>query len=195
MLQIETLQPSDIPAYLDQLAKLRITVFREFPYLYEGDTAYEAKYLQTYVEARDAIVILAKHENKVVGAATGLPLDQEEDAFIKPICDAGYNPDTIFYFGESVLLPEYRGQGTGSIFIEQREQHARSLNRFQYTAFCSVDRPDDHPAKPPHYKPLHGFWKRHGYRPLPEVKVYFPWRDIGEEDETSKPMTVWIKSL
>lgn len=195
MIQIQLLNPEEIPEYLNELANLRISVFREFPYLYEGDADYEAKYLQTYIKARDAIVVLAWHENEIVGAATGLPLDQEEEEFIKPIRDAGYDPESIFYFGESVLLPKYRGQGTGRIFIEQREQHTRILNRFSYTSFCSVDRPEDHPARPRNYKPLDDFWKRHGYRPLSEVKVYFPWRDIGQDKETNKPMTVWMKKL
>ncbi len=33
------LSGSQIAPYIDELAQLRITVFREFPYLYDGDEA------------------------------------------------------------------------------------------------------------------------------------------------------------
>jgi hypothetical protein len=35
---------------VQDLAQLRITVFREFPYLYDGDLAYEQNYLRTYLD-------------------------------------------------------------------------------------------------------------------------------------------------
>ncbi len=36
---------------LPALARLRITVFRDFPYLYDGDAAYEARYLADFAAA------------------------------------------------------------------------------------------------------------------------------------------------
>ena len=33
----------------------------------------------------------------------------------------------LFYFGESVLLPEYRGQGVGHAFFDHREAQARGV--------------------------------------------------------------------
>lgn len=47
----------------------------------------------------------------MVGAATGVPMADETNEFKGPFVEAGWNPDEIFYFGESALLPEYRGQG------------------------------------------------------------------------------------
>ena len=37
-----------VQPYIQELARLRIEIFRDFPYLYEGDLDYEAQYLQTY---------------------------------------------------------------------------------------------------------------------------------------------------
>jgi len=38
----------------DDLARLRIAVFQDFPYLYEGTVDYEKTYLQTYANAERA---------------------------------------------------------------------------------------------------------------------------------------------
>ena len=35
-----------LPDYLEDVARLRIEVFRDFPYLYDGTVEYEEKYLQ-----------------------------------------------------------------------------------------------------------------------------------------------------
>ena len=36
---------------MEALAAQRIRVFREFPYLYDGDVGYEREYLATYVHS------------------------------------------------------------------------------------------------------------------------------------------------
>ena len=52
-------------------------------------------------------------DETVVGASTGLPMIAADEAFRAPFIAAGIDPARVFYFGESVLLPEYRGQGIG----------------------------------------------------------------------------------
>ncbi|HAR53044.1 MAG TPA: GNAT family N-acetyltransferase, partial [Roseovarius nubinhibens] len=44
-------------AALEDVARLRIAVFRTWPYLYDGDLAYEREYLQTYRDSADAILV------------------------------------------------------------------------------------------------------------------------------------------
>lgn len=39
----------EIETILDEFAQLRITVFAEFPYLYEGNLSYEKEYIRTIV--------------------------------------------------------------------------------------------------------------------------------------------------
>ena len=38
----------NLESYLEDLAQLRIKVFRAFPYLYDGSIDYEMSYLETY---------------------------------------------------------------------------------------------------------------------------------------------------
>ena len=102
--------------------------------------------------------------------------------------------NSVFYYGESVLLPSYRGRGIGKAFLAKRERHAAERG-FSTVAFCAVERPDDHPLKPAGYVPLHGFWRSQGYERHPELATTFRWKDIGEPTETDKPMVFWLKSL
>ena len=59
---------------LPEVARLRIAVFRAYPYLYDGDYDYEAEYLKLYANTPGAIVVAARdgaNGNRLAGAATG----------------------------------------------------------------------------------------------------------------------------
>lgn len=192
---IVRLSGSEIQPYLSALADLRIQVFRDFPYLYDGDHDYERRYLETYAASAESFFALALDNDAVVGCATGIPMADETDDFKLPFARAGYDPDRIFYFGESVLLPQYRGQGIGVKFFEEREAYARELGRMEYCCFCAVERPPDHPLRPADYQPLDGFWNKRGYRKVLELTTRYAWKDVDQPEETSKPMSFWLKRL
>lgn len=195
MLTFKRCSGTELTQYIDELARLRMQVFRDFPYLYEGDLAYEAKYLKTYIEAPNSVIVLAFDGDKVVGASTGVPLREEMEEVKRPFIAAGYDLDSIFYCGESVLLSAYRGQGAGVAFFEHREAHAKSISGMQYSCFCGVQRPDDHPARPADYQPLDHFWRNRGYEQKPDLTTTFSWKDVGDTKESEKPMMFWMKSL
>lgn len=193
-IEIKSLTGGDLKAALDALAGLRISVFRAWPYLYEGTLEYEAKYLQRYAETEGAVIVGAYDGDRLVGAATGEPLGEELEDFRAPLEARGFNLDRIFYMAESVLDPVYRGQGIGHRFFDEREAHARSLG-FDEAVFCAVIRPENHPLKPADYAPLDPFWRKRGYEKLQDVIVTFPWLDVGDTNETEKPMQVWYRKL
>ncbi|MDI7863823.1 GNAT family N-acetyltransferase [Rhizobiaceae bacterium n13] len=194
-MKIQVFHGSAITPYIGDLARLRITVFRAFPYLYEGSPDYEAQYLSTYAASPESLFVLAFDGDEIVGASTGMPMPDETEEVKAPFLAHGWNPEQIFYFGESVLLPEYRGHGIGVRFFEEREAYAGRLGRFRWTAFCAVERPIDHPRRPQGYVPLNEFWTRRGYRHHPELHTTFSWRDLDEENDSAKPMSFWIKEI
>lgn len=181
--------------YVPDLARLRITVFREFPYLYDGTPEYEEKYLQTYLDCAESVVVLALDGERVIGASTGLPLAHEVGEFKRPFVAAGLDPARIFYCGESVLLPAYRGRGLYKQFFAGREAHARALARFDRIALCAVERPADHPRRPADYQPLDAVWQRFGYRRRPDLVTCFEWKDLDEDAASPKRMVFWEKPL
>ena len=191
-LRFESLTGEAIAPIIEGLAALRIRVFRDWPYLYDGDADYEASYLRVYQDNPRAVIAAAFDDDRLVGAATGLPLADADPEFQAAF--DGQEISDIFYCAESVLLPGYRGQGAGHRFFDLREEHARGLG-FRRACFCGVIRPENHPARPADYRPLDGFWRTRGYAPMPGVTARFGWRDIGAKEETEKPMQFWMKEL
>lgn len=195
--RIEILTGRDpaLKAAVPDLARLRIEVFREYPYLYAGSAVYEEKYLQTYTGCAESVAVLARAGDRVVGASTGLPLAAETPECQAPFVAQGINLSEVFYCGESVLLREYRGKGLYKAFFQGREQHARKLGGFRYMALCGVIRPDHHPRRPPGYTPLDAVWQHFGYVCHPELTTTFEWQDLDEVAESPKRMQFWLKAL
>ncbi len=193
-LQVAPLSGDELADALPDLARLRIDVFRAFPYLYDGSLDYEAKYLSAFAAAKDAVIIAARDEGRVVGCATGSSFDGHHDAFAEPLRQAGVDPATTFYCGESVLLGSHRGRGLGHAFFDLREAHARARG-YRRACFCAVVRNTDHPARPADYSPLDRFWTQRGYRKLPDTFARFSWKDVGENAETEKLMQVWLREF
>lgn len=191
---IRSYEGAAIAPHVEILADLRIEVFREFPYLYEGNRGYETKYLRAYVECAEARVVLAFDGDVCVGASTVMPLRFAEEAVRVPFVRAGLEIDRIDYFGESIVRKSYRGRGLGVRFFEEREAHARDKG-LEVCVFCAVDRALDDPRRPADYVGNEGFWTKRGYRRVPELRSRFSWPDVGEGRPSEKTMTFWRKSL
>jgi GNAT superfamily N-acetyltransferase len=192
-IRIERWSGPALEQFIPELARLRIQVFRDFPYLYDGNIEYEKKYLQTYIDCPESVIVIAFDGDKVVGASTAIPMKYETDELKKPFIEHGYNLDEVFYCSESVLDKNYRGLGIGVRFFEEREAHAEHLGGFKYICFCCVERPADHPRRPADYVPLDQFWTKRGYVKHPELHTSYVWKDLDDADETPKPMTFWLK--
>ncbi|MDR2309090.1 MAG: GNAT family acetyltransferase [Paucimonas sp.] len=194
-MEIRLLHGAAIAPYIDDLARLRLSVFREFPYLYDGSLEQEADHLASYAESGRSLVVLALDGGEVIGASAGLPLVDEMSDFQQPFLAQGRDPASIFYFGGSVLLPAYRGQGLGVRFFIERESYAHKLAEFDYCALCAVERPAGHPQRPVDYKPLQGFWRNRGFLDEPSLRTTYQWRDLGELVQSSKIVSFWLKAL
>jgi GNAT superfamily N-acetyltransferase len=188
-------QDPELKRYMSDLARLRIEVFRDFPYLYDGSYEYEERYLTTYTDSPESVIVLVLDGNKVVGASTGIPMEHETTEFQKLFIEHGYDVKKLFYCAESVLLKDYRGRGIYPRFFQEREGHARSLGRFDWSCFCAVQRPENHPRRPADYVPLDRIWTKFGYTKHPELVTTCIWKDLDDEHESPKPMVFWLKSL
>jgi GNAT superfamily N-acetyltransferase len=193
-MRVERLTGAALAEALPEVARLRIEVFRAWPYLYDGDAAYEEAYLQPYRESDAAILVGAFDGERLVGAATGTPMEDHAADFAAAFAGQGVALEDIFYCAESVLLPGYRGRGIGHAFFDAREDHARALGR-SYCAFCGVVRPEDHPLRPEGYRPLDPFWRKRGYAPLPGAVAEFSWKDIDQPAETTHALQFWMRRL
>lgn len=194
MLRVERVAGPDLRPLIPALARLRQVVFRGWPYLYEGSAAYEQDYLQVYAGSPRAALIAAWDGAVPVGLATCLPLQDETPNVVAPFHAAGLDPAAWCYFGESVLLHPYRGQGAGVAFFKAREAHARTIG-LRHAAFCAVVRPDNHPLRPVDARPLDSFWRNRGYQLRPGWTCTMRWPELGAMEDTAHTMQFWTKDL
>ena len=194
-LDVRSLVGEEMQAVLPELARLRIVVFRDWPYLYDGTLEYEERYLAKLAAAKGAVCVVARDGGEIVGASTAAPMIEHADEFARPFESAGYGVANIFYCGESVLLSSHRGHGLGHAFFDHREAHARRLGGFTHSTFCRVVRSGEHPLKPKDYRPLDAFWAKRGYAPVDGILATYRWKDIDQEDETEHRMQFWMKTL
>lgn len=184
----------EIRRHSDAVAALRIEVFRDWPYLYDGDVAYEREYLDAYAASDESVFVLAFDGDTVIGASTGFPLASDSAAFRAPFEARGVDVGKVFYLGESVLLPFYRGYGIGHAFFDHREAHARSLGRFDTTAFCAVDRDADDPRRPVEHRGNEAFWDKRGYVRQPGMTMRLRWNETGS-GAIEHALTFWTRTL
>jgi GNAT superfamily N-acetyltransferase len=181
--------------YLDDVARLRIAVFRAYPYLYTGDVEYERRYLSAYAKSSRSVFVLALDGETVVGASSGIPLEDDVESFHEPFLARDLPLADVFYFGESVLLPAYRGRGLGHRFFDEREAHARRLGSFLWTAFCAVDRDLDDNRRPLDYRPNDAFWLKRGYQRQEAMFCQLEWKESPDQLPMTHVMRFWLRRL
>lgn len=191
-LELKTFTGNEARVIFNDLAWLRIQIFKSFPYLYLGELAYEKKYLERYFQSSSFFVAALYDKSQIIGATTAIGLREESDEIKLPLVKAGFNPSECFYFGESLLLESYRGLGLGHLFFNLREQQALLNPETKTTLFCSVIRPQTHALRPANYLPLDSFWHKRGYHPL-DIFCEMSWKDLDQTKETTKLLQFWKK--
>jgi GNAT superfamily N-acetyltransferase len=179
---------------LRDFQRLHVTVFYDWPYLYDGDPA-AMPYIAPYTEKPRAALFLGRAAGRPIGLATCLPLEDESASVQAPFRARGWDVRRFFYFGEGVLLKEWRGQGLGKRLFALRESHARAVSTADYAVFCSVRRPPNHPLRPADAHTNDAFWRGRGYQPLDGMACTMTWRDRGVSEEAPHTLDFWIKSL
>lgn len=191
---INTLTGSEITASLDRLARLRIEVFREYPYLYDGDIGYELRYLREFATAPESVLVTVSDGERLVGAATASPMWAQKPEIRGPLEQRGIDTVNLFYFGGNILLPEYRGRGIGHIFLDRQEEWALRCGA-QSACFVTPIRPANDPDRSPAYRPHHAFWNKRGYAPISGLKCVISWKALGEQEESAKQMQYWMREF
>jgi hypothetical protein len=55
-LRIQTVEKDEFETVIPKLAALRINLFSDWPYLYDGSMAYEERYLRAYADSPGAVI-------------------------------------------------------------------------------------------------------------------------------------------
>lgn len=191
---VHTLDAARIVSCIRELARLRIAVFREWPYLYDGDAEYESSYLAAFAAAPHAVLVAAFDADCIVGMATASPMAAQNAAIRSPVAAYGFDVEQMFYFGESVLLAPYRGRGVGHAFFDAREAGARNAGATT-AAFCAVMRNAIHPQRPKSARSHDRFWSGRGYAQIPDLTCTLNWQDMGDSAQTPHRLQFWHRAL
>jgi ribosomal protein S18 acetylase RimI-like enzyme len=138
-MKIEVIKGIETKKYIDAIAKLRMTNFRDYPYSYEGDMALEKKYLSMYQNSKDSFFIIAKDGDKVIGAITGMPLHESADDCTEVYLEKNIPTIGIYYVGEIIVLNEYRDQGLGHKMWTEFENQVRALKHYKQLAIRELE--------------------------------------------------------
>lgn len=187
-MKITVLRGSEILPYLDQVAKLRIDIFREWPYLYEGDLKTEKNYLKVYADAKDSILVVAEEGNQVIGIAIGVPLNESIELVQDVFREKQVSMENRYYFADAILLKEYRGQNIGLTMIQKFEQAVGELKRYGEIYGFEIVRDENDPRKPEGYRSLDPLWEKLGYGVIPGWEAHVEWLDVGDLEKTSHLM-------
>jgi GNAT superfamily N-acetyltransferase len=179
---------------LDDVATLRLDIFQEYPYLYQGRREDELKYLVTYAEAPDACIILAYDGSVIIGAATGMPLIHEDAQMVDAFAGTSFSLEELYYVGELLFRPAYRNCGLGQKLLARLESHIHSLGRYRKLTCATVERLDDHPLRPHDYIPVTRFLARTGFVRLPGMTTHITWSET-DGVKRDHHMQFWSKKL
>lgn len=201
-LTVEILTGKQIIPVIPEVAKLRIKMFREFPYLYEGGIKYkeyEEKYLTSFIETSHALLVTLKDGNTIGGVATALPFISAGEHFVEVLQkfrEQGLNPKDYFYIGDVIVLPEYQGQRFSVISVEKIENLARQWG-YKHACLMTVMRDKNDPRRPKNYKDTDGIWAHLGYEKIDIImnSVYPTIQANGNVKEVPNPMRFWVKKL
>jgi GNAT superfamily N-acetyltransferase len=185
----------EIQKYINDIAVLRITVFREYPYLYDGDMPTEVDYLSGYSSSKNSVLIFVKDGEKTVGAVSGKPLADMEELLLVPFAQHHLSVQDIFYLGEIMLLKEYRGKGIGYQLYRKFEDVVKQKKQYQKMAIAEIGRQDQDPRKPKNYIPGRVFWQRLGYIEYPEMIIQVLYKETDNAENIPHSLIYSLKDL
>ncbi len=180
--------------FAPQIAKLRTELYQNFPYLYKGNEKQEEKYLEKFLEATNAFIVLALHQDSVVGIATALPLVDAYEECQQAFLSKGYAIDKLYYLADFLVQTEFQSKGIGKEFFRLCENEANQSS-FTSNVFMCVQRDKNDSRQPKDYIEHSKIFKACGYDNIEGVSCEFSWPQWPSGEETTNTMTFWQKEM
>ncbi len=197
--EIKLFKGKDIEPFLDEIGSLRVKVFREFPYLYDGDLETERKYIAEYAKSDKSVLIAAFVDKQIIGFVTGTALDSGLE-IIRTAYELFNSRSLIannyYYIGEIIILEEYRSFSLSLELIKQIGTFAKNSG---YTSLCflTVIREAGHPLKPAHYRSTAKLWEFYKAKKM-NMSVDYEWKTLINSSESmmqTNKLEFWERSL
>lgn len=192
-ISFEVLKDAQIRSIEDSFADLRMTIFREYPYLYEGDLATEKQYFELFGDK--TICMIAKDGPAIVGVIIGTPLQEIFKPLLKPLIEADINVEKMFYLADLLVLKSYRGKRIGHTLYELFEKEVQKTGKFSHILIREIFKSPGDPKKPFDYYSLDLFWDKRGFKKMEGISQQDKWKAIGDEEISLHTMIYQVKKL
>lgn len=185
--------------YIDTVSMLRIKIFKEFPYLYEGELNYERSYLEGYCQDPYSMLAVALINGNVVGVSTGIPLLSSSTIISdakKVFSQKNVDINDYYYYGEVMILPEFRGQGIIKKLYSAQDELIKTWG-FNHVSILTVVRENNHPLKPRGYKSSDKMWRYLGFI-RNNLTIQYSWPTLQPDNsvkDTINTLEFWTKSF
>lgn len=183
----ELFQSKEIIPHASKVIELCHMIYQEAPYHYRGDDVEYESYLKSYSQAKDAVTVLSFDQGRAIGLGIGIPMLETRELYKKPLLQAGYPLNDLFYIGEFGLQREYRNKGIEEEMLKKIETFAK---QHEYKTLCLWEIEDTSTSIP-----KDDFWKRMGFVLHPELNFLIYWKDSGNTYETPHLAVYRIKEL
>jgi GNAT superfamily N-acetyltransferase len=196
---IKVLTQEKMEPLLPFIATLRINIFKEYPYLYDGDFKEEMDDLEHCAQLPNNALAIAYYKDIPVGFLYGIPLIEFASHFENPVIDLFKNknldPTTCYYFGDIIILPEHRGNHLSKELFDTLEAYAQKQG-YNSASFITESH-DIHPLKPTNYKSLDPLWTSLKYKKI-GLTSYSSWKTHQPDGNIARQRhfaDIWFKNF
>jgi GNAT superfamily N-acetyltransferase len=187
-LLIRFLKGSEILPYQEEIAKLNIEVFKEYPYFYDGNLQEQIEFHKIYVNSPEGVAFLAEIDGHCVGVALGIPMTHFLPDYQKALTSKGIFLEGIFYLGEFIIRKDYRHQKIGYQLYEKLKAYAKT--KYKNLLYSEVVPTSDPPVG---YRSIQTLFK--DFSLLPNVSCEFSWKELGTNQLIPHTMVFWMQDL
>lgn len=195
---IKLLTGHELQSILPFMAQQRISAFREYPYLYEGNMQEENEYCNWFASLPHSAVAVAYANGQPVGFVSGTGFNDFDIHFKGSIAlfkSNGLDSKKFYYIPEAIIVPEHRRNSLIEKLHDAIEKHAKKIG---FSALCCADEHHDtHPLKPVNYQSRDRLYLNAGYIKTTMV-IKFPWLTIqpdGSLKDEEHALYYWIKNF
>ena len=192
---IEVLKGNEVIPHLKRLIEIRLSFYRDYPYLYDGSIEDEENYLRMYGNSENTLLVVAKRDDEVVGAILGLPLPESPEENKEAFQDLEISPEDLFYLGDNIVIRELKIGNVQEQMYHQFEGAVNHLKKYRGIVVCEIERDVNDPKKITNDTFYEFAWHTQGFIREPNQIVNFSWKEIGDSKSSNHHMVFWRKSL
>lgn len=197
ILKIEILSGNEVDPFACELGWVRMSHFREYPYLYDANIVEESKYLSDFLNSDDKLLVRITENGTLLSLLSGYDFASESeilDIAAREVGDLG----KTFYFAEFIVEKHARKRGLSRLMMESALPFISSLG-YQTASILTVQRNSSDPRMKKGYTSSDPVWSRLGFKKT-STSCDHEWATFLDADlSKSKPvlntLNLWTKTL